>query len=68
MEEYRRTAQYEKLAELQYAVLPKLEERLKKAEKAEAGDAPKPKLLRTPWVPRKSPKSSVAQRAFPSRR
>ena len=47
MEEYRRTAQYEKLAELQYAVLPKLEERLKKAEKAEEGDAPKPKLLRT---------------------
>ena len=47
MEGYRRTAQYEKLAELQYAVLPKLEERLKKAEKAEAGDAPKPKLLRT---------------------
>ena len=47
MEESRRTAQYEKLAELQYAVLPKLEERLKKAEKAEAGDAPKPKLLRT---------------------
>ena len=47
MEEYRRTAQYEKLAELQYAVLPKLEERLKKAEKAEAGDAPKPRLLRT---------------------
>ena len=47
MEEYRRTAQYEKLAELQYAVLPKLEERLKKAEKAEAGDTPKPKLLRT---------------------
>ena len=47
MEEYRRTTQYEKLAELQYAVLPKLEERLKKAEKAEAGDAPKPKLLRT---------------------
>ena len=47
MEEYRRTAQYEKLAELQYAVLPKLEERLKTAEKAEAGDAPKPKLLRT---------------------
>ena len=47
MEEYRRTAQYEKLAELQYAVLPKLEERLKKAEKAESGEAPKPKLLRT---------------------
>ncbi len=47
MEEYRRTAQYEKLAELQYAVLPKLEERLRKAEKAESGEAPKPKLLRT---------------------
>ncbi len=47
MEEYRRTAQYEKLAELQYAVMPKLEERLKKAEKAEASDASKPKLLRT---------------------
>ena len=46
MEEYRRTAQYEKLAELQYAVLPKLEERLKKAEITETGDAPKPKLLR----------------------
>lgn len=48
MEEYRRTAQYEKLAELQYAVLPKLEERLKKAEKAESQEAAeKPKLLRT---------------------
>ena len=51
MDEYRRTAQYEKLAELQYAVLPKLEERLKKAEKAEAdeknGVADRPKLLRT---------------------
>lgn len=47
MEEYRRTAQYEKLAELQYAVLPKLEERLKKAEKAELGETLKPKLLRT---------------------
>ncbi len=47
MEEYRRTAQYEKLAELQYAVMPKLEERLKKAEKAEASEASKPKLLRT---------------------
>ena len=48
MDEYRRTAQYEKLAELQYAVLPKLEERLKKAEKAEKDDfAGKPKLLRT---------------------
>ena len=48
MEEYRRTAQYEKLAELQYAVIPKLEERLKKAEKEEKDDlAQKPKLLRT---------------------
>ena len=48
MEEYRRTAQYEKLAELQYAVLPKLEERLKKAESAESNEsAEKPKLLRT---------------------
>ena len=35
MDEYRRQAQYEKLAELQYAVLPKLEEKLKRAEKAE---------------------------------
>jgi ATP-dependent Clp protease ATP-binding subunit ClpB len=48
MDEYRRTAQYEKLAELQYAVLPKLEERLKKTESAEKKDfAGKPKLLRT---------------------
>ena len=48
MEEYKRAAQYEKLAELQYAVLPKLEERLKKAETAEeAGLVEKPHLLRT---------------------
>ena len=51
MDEYKRTAQYEKLAELQYAVLPKLEERLKRVEKAEktadAAQAGKPKLLRT---------------------
>ncbi len=46
MDEYRRSAQYEKLAELQYAVLPKLEEKLRKAEKHEAS-AEKPKLLRT---------------------
>ena len=51
MDEYRRQAQYEKLAELQYAVLPKLEEKLKRAEKAEK-DTEKtekggPKLLRT---------------------
>ena len=48
MEEYKRSAQYEKLAELQYAVLPKLEERLKKAESAEkSGQTEKPHLLRT---------------------
>ena len=48
MEEYKRSAQYEKLAELQYAVLPKLEERLKKAETAEqSGQVEKPHLLRT---------------------
>ncbi len=48
MEEYKRSAQYEKLAELQYAVLPKLEERLKKAETAEkTGQVDKPHLLRT---------------------
>ncbi|MDO5531954.1 ATP-dependent chaperone ClpB [Sutterella sp.] len=52
MDEYRRSAQYEKLAELQYAVLPKLEEKLKRAESAEkaaeAGEAKGgPKLLRT---------------------
>ncbi|WP_295477502.1 ATP-dependent chaperone ClpB [uncultured Sutterella sp.] len=52
MDEYKRKAQYEKLAELQYAVLPKLEEKLKRAEKAEEetqkGEAKTgPKLLRT---------------------
>lgn len=48
MDEYKRSAQYEKLAELQYAVLPKLEEKLKKVEKAEGGKTGgKPKLLRT---------------------
>ncbi|WP_443744278.1 ATP-dependent chaperone ClpB [Sutterella sp.] len=52
MDEYKRKAQYEKLAELQYAVLPKLEEKLKRAEKAEKetqkGEAKTgPKLLRT---------------------
>lgn len=46
MEEYRRTAQYEKLAQLQYERLPKLEERLRRAEKAEGADKPM-KLLRT---------------------
>ena len=45
MDEYRRSAQYEKLAELQYAVLPKLEEKLRRAEKHETAE--KPKLLRT---------------------
>ena len=46
MDEYRRSAQYDKLAELQYAVLPKLEERLKKAEAAET-EGSRPTLLRT---------------------
>lgn len=48
MDEYRRQAQYEKLAELQYAVLPKLEEKLKRAEKdTEKTEKGGPKLLRT---------------------
>ena len=51
MDECRRQAQYEKLAELQYAVLPKLEEKLKRAEKAEKATEQSekggPKLLRT---------------------
>ena len=47
MDEYRRKAQYDKLAELQYAVLPKLEERLKKAEAAEENGHGRPTLLRT---------------------
>ena len=46
MEEYKRTQQYEKLAELQYAVLPKLEEKLRRAEKADEHRA-RPTLLRT---------------------
>ena len=48
MDACRREAKYERLAELQYAVLPKLEERLKKAEFAEKTEAKsRPKLLRT---------------------
>jgi ATP-dependent Clp protease ATP-binding subunit ClpB len=47
MEACKREAKYERLAELQYAVLPKLEERLKKAESAEKHPGAKPKLLRT---------------------
>ncbi len=46
MEEYRRSAQYDKLAELQYGELPKLEERLKSA-MAEEGEGKRPTLLRT---------------------
>ncbi len=46
MDEYRRSAQYEKLAELQYSVLPKLEEKLKTAEQLEA-EGRRPTLLRT---------------------
>ncbi len=45
MEEYRRQGQFEKLAELQYGVLPKLEEKLRK-EESKKGEM-KPKLLRT---------------------
>ncbi len=48
MDACRREAKYERLAELQYAVLPKLEERLKKAESAgKPHEASRPKLLRT---------------------
>ncbi len=48
MEACRRQAQYERLAELQYAVLPKLEEKLKKAASAEkTSEDARPKLLRT---------------------
>ncbi len=46
MDELRRAGQFEKLAELQYGVLPKLEEKLRKAEAAE-GDQKRPTLLRT---------------------
>ena len=45
MEGYRRQGQFEKLAELQYGVLPKLEEKLRK-EESKKGEM-KPKLLRT---------------------
>lgn len=47
MEELRRQGQFEKLAELQYGVLPKLEEKLRKAEAAKKDGQDKPKLLRT---------------------
>lgn len=48
MDACRREARYERLAELQYAVLPKLEERLKKAESSENQSLQtQPKLLRT---------------------
>ena len=48
MEACRREAKYERLAELQYAVLPKLEEKLKKAESVEKNELKtRPKLLRT---------------------
>lgn len=45
MEEYRRRGEFEKLAELQYGVLPKLEEKLRREESKQ--DVAKPKLLRT---------------------
>lgn len=49
MEECRRQAKYERLAELQYAVLPKLEEKLRHAEDEEKQEkrSDRPKLLRT---------------------
>ena len=48
MDACRREARYERLAELQYAVLPKLEEQLKKAESTEKKTLEtQPKLLRT---------------------
>lgn len=48
MDACRRDARYERLAELQYAVLPKLEEKLKKAESTEKKTLEtQPKLLRT---------------------
>lgn len=48
MDACRREARYERLAELQYAVLPKLEEKLKKAESTEKKTLEtQPKLLRT---------------------
>lgn len=58
MDACRREARYERLAELQYAVLPKLEEKLKKAESTE-----KRRLRRSPsccaraWAPKRLPKS-----------
>lgn len=48
MDACRREARYERLAELQYAVLPKLEEKLKKAESTEKKTLEtQPELLRT---------------------
>ena len=48
MEACRREAKYERLSELQYAVLPKLEETLKKTDKKDkVEDKGRPKLLRT---------------------
>ena len=47
MEELRRQGQFEKLAELQYGVLPKLEEKLRKEESRKESEKSAPKLLRT---------------------
>ena len=47
MEACRREGKFERLAELQYGVLPKLEEKLRKAEDGEKHAAKRPKLLRT---------------------
>jgi ATP-dependent Clp protease ATP-binding subunit ClpA len=45
--ELQRKGQFDKLAELQYGQLPKLEAQLKQAEKVGAGDTAKNRLLRT---------------------
>ena len=47
MEACRREGKFERLAELQYGVLPKLEEKLRKAEDGEKHATKRPKLLRT---------------------
>ena len=47
MEACRREGKFERLAELQYGVLPKLEEKLRKAEDGEKHAPKRPKLLRT---------------------
>jgi ATP-dependent Clp protease ATP-binding subunit ClpB len=47
MEEARRKGDWQSMSELQYGKVPQLEKQLKEAEKAGAGHAEKPRLLRT---------------------